>query len=228
MWQSYGLGINCIEDFHKDSGTVLGITLSDHPDLRSRVTAMNKAVGETDILKEVAFFKQQYADEQDELKVDLIMSGRGVYNTYINNRLGLTRIDYTNSTVKSGNTGFGEDVAFEYDGVKYRWVVDDYIESGRLYILNTASNNWKHYGVPNLDFVPRKGAKMEDGTPLVSEITWYNSWMGGTSDIWRRVDSGTQTTSLRAAEWVMFSQIAPFDPRGITFTGCTETIGSAA
>ena len=211
----YSWGVN---DWIKGSGYILGGVAADagldlglYPQFKSQVIAVDGPLTDDIINGYIGGYMDAYPGES----LDTIITTQGVQLQWLkqpglyNNRNNYER-NGKSLAMKSG----WSTISYEFGGKVYDWIVSPHCLKKTLYGLKFAGDNIKRYSPPRLGGVDATmGPELEFLAPLCGHTGVF---MGSFND------SGRPQELLQAPFWY-FNLIAPVDPRGLKFTGVTET-----
>jgi hypothetical protein len=119
------------------------------------------------------------------VQLDTILTSAGVVHAYMENEDNIMTIE-RNGRLLDVKAGWAN-ISFSYHGMPFRWAIDPFIESKKLYVIKLGESNIKEYLPPKL---PGAGHGGEFGD------VEFAGPVGGASGIWlheRIATAGTLT-----------------------------------
>ena len=206
-----------LNDWIKASGVILGgaseaaaLDLALYPQFKSQVQAVNGPLTDDGINGYVGGYLDAYPGET----LDTIITTQGVQLKWLQ-QPGLynNRQNYERTGKALSFKGGWSQIAYEFGGRSYEWIMSPMCLSNNLYACKFAGDNIQRFSPPRLGGMEASmGQEIEFLAPL-----------GGHSGVFMvaHAASGAPQELLEAPFWY-YCLIAPKDPRGIRLTGLTE------
>lgn len=157
-------------------GTLYGINLTNYPELTSLILD-NGAAALTEQDLALMLTKFHSGRRQYGMSVDTGVTTPGVFNAFVANRIGRERIDRTNSMRKQTKLGDSQTMIVVVNGTEVEIMLDDNVQSGHLYFVKRADNNFKRYVPP----MPAGGGGQPEGfqaEPGLAEVEFIGRLAG--------------------------------------------------
>ena len=206
-----------LNDWIKASGVILGgaasaaaLDLAAYPQFKSQVKAVNGPLTDDVINGYVGGYLDAYPGET----LDTVITTQGVQLKWLQ-QPGLynNRQNYERTGKALSFKGGWSQIAYEFGGRSYEWIMSPMCLSNNLYALKFSGDNIQRFSPPRLGGMEASmGQEIEFLAPL-----------GGHSGVFMvaHAASGAPQELLEAPFWY-YCLIAPKDPRGIRLTGLNE------
>ncbi len=206
-----------LNDWIKSSGVILGgasgaaaLDLAVYPQFKSQVQAVNGPLTDDVINGYIGGYLDAYPGET----LDTIITTQGVQLKWLQ-QPGLynNRQNYERTGKALSFKGGWSQIAYEFGGRSYEWIMSPMCLTKTLYALKFAGENIQRFSPPRLGGMEASmGQEIEFLAPL-----------GGHSGVFMvaHASSGAPQELLEAPFWY-YCLIAPKDPRGVKLTGLTE------
>jgi hypothetical protein len=192
-----------------NSGSPFGINLSNHPQFKSLVGAVNAVLDEATLNKYVGGFYDAYGGMY---MVDSVLTTTGVMTAYMESIDGLYRYARNNErlTLKEGWTSMD----YAWQGQTFEILASRYQKPGQAYIMKTGDQNLKRYVPPTVD-----STRSQSG--FSGEIQFIAPFLGS-STIWKPAHISSATSEFAEAPFLCLREWCPDQMAGIKLTGLTE------
>jgi len=220
------------EDWMKSSGQIMDATmqgrldsssatfsLTTYPQFKSYVISdLAGPLTDTYLTAVIGKFLDDYG-----ASLDTMVTTRRVVQKYLDSpNLGNNRFMWDRSGKPLSVVGGWNDVAYEYEGKRFKVHISPYCASGKMYVCKTGEGNIKRYVPPRsvgVGGIGSPGTGMEMG----EEVEFFAP-LGGSTNIFKHVhNSSGETTPMVEAPFEQYSQVIPEDVRGIVIGGITES-----
>ena len=194
------------------SGTAAALCLATYPQFKSQVKAVNGPLTDDVINGYIGGYLDAYPGET----LDTVITTQGVQLKWLQ-QPGLynNRQNYERTGKALSFKGGWSQIAYEFGGRTYEWIMSPMCLSNRLYALKFGGDNIQRFSPPRLGGMEASmGPEIEFLAPL-----------GGHSGVFMIAhdDAGTAAPlDLLEAPFWYYNLIAPTDPRGVLLTGLTE------
>lgn len=206
-----------LNDWLKSSGQILGGAVGDagldlaiYPQFKSQVKAINGPLTDDVINGYIGGYLDAYPGET----LDTVITTQGVQLKWLQ-QPGLynNRQNYERTGKALSFKGGWSQIAYEFGGRTYEWIMSPMCLSNTLYALKFGGDNIKRYSPPRLGGMEATmGQEIEFLAPL-----------GGHSGVFMvSHSSGGAPQDLLEAPFWYYCLIAPVDPRGVKLENLTE------
>ena len=204
------IGLSGMEPWLTDTGTIFGLNLTNHPQFKSLVGAVNAVLDEATLNKFVGGFFDAYGGMYS---LDSVITTTGVMTAYMEAIDGLYRYGRNGERLVLKEGWSSMDYAWQ--GKVFEIMASRYQKPGQAYICKTADGNIKRYVPPNVD-----GTGKEAG--FVNEIQFVAQWMGSSSMFLPAPDTSANLTEFVQSPFIATRECAPDQLPGIKLTGLSE------
>ena len=206
-----------LNDWIKGSGYILGgssgsaaLDLTAYPQFKSQVKAVNGPLTDDVINGYIGGYLDAYPGET----LDTVITTQGVQLKWLQ-QPGLynNRQNYERTGKALSFKGGWSQIAYEFGGRTYEWIMSPMCLSKTLYALKFGGDNIQRFSPPRLGGMEASmGPEIEFLAPL-----------GGHSGVFMvaHASSGAPQELLESPFWY-YNLIAPSDPRAVKLTGLTE------
>ena len=206
-----------LNNWIKSSGTILGgasnaaaLDLTLYPQFKSQVKDISGPLTDDVINGYIGGYLDAYPGET----LDTVITTQGVQLKWLQ-QPGLynNRQNYERTGKALSFKGGWSQIAYEFGGRTYEWIMSPMCLSNTLYALKFGGDNIQRFSPPRLGGMEASmGQELEFLAPL-----------GGLSGVFMvaHADSGAPQELLEAPFWY-YTLIAPTDPRAVKLTGLTE------
>ena len=206
-----------INDWVKASGQILGgadaaqaLDLDLYQQFKSQVQAVNGPLTDDVINGYIGGYLDAYPGES----LDTVITTQGVQLKWLQ-QPGLynNRQNYERTGKALSFKGGWSQIAYEFAGRSYEWIMSPMCLSNTLYAMKFAGDNVRRYGPPRIGGMEASmGPELEFLAPL-----------GGLDGVFMvsHDGDGNPQELLECPFWY-YQLIAPVDPRGVKLTGLTE------
>lgn len=204
------VGPSGIETWLLDSGSPFGISLTNHPQFKSIVAAVNAVLDESTLNKYVGGFYDAYGGMYS---LDAVITTTGVMTAYMEAIDGLYRYARNNERLTLHEGWSSMDYAWQ--GQVFQIMASRYQKPGQAYICKTNDNNIKR-------FVPPTVSATRTSSGFNGEIQFVAPWMGSSSIFLPTRNSSALLTEFSEAPFVCYREWCPDQLPGIKLTGLSE------
>ena len=208
-----------LNDWIKTSGVILGgasnaaaLDLTLYPQFKSQVKAVNGPLTDDVINGYIGGYLDAYPGET----LDTVITTQGVQLKWLQ-QPGLynNRQNYERTGKAVSFKGGWSQIAYEFGGRTYEWIMSPMCLSKTLYALKFGGDNIQRFSPPRMGGMEASmGPEIEFLAPV-----------GGLSGVFMisHATSGAPQDLLEAPFWY-YNLIAPSDPRAVKLTGLTESV----
>ncbi len=209
-----------LNDWIKNSGTIMGgatsaaaLDLTLYPQFKSQVKAVDGPLTDDVINGYIGGYLDAYPGET----LDTVITTQGVQLKWLQ-QPGLynNRQNYERTGKALSFKGGWSQIAYEFGGRTYEWIMSPMCLSNTLYALKFGGDNIQRFSPPRLGGTEASmGQELEFLAPL-----------GGLSGVFMiaRDSSNSAPQELLEAPFWYYCLIAPTDPRAVKLTGLTESV----
>ena len=194
----------------KNSGSIFGVALADHPDLKSLIYAANSVLDGMLLNRVMSAFDDMTGGDCD---LDRIITTNGVRSAFLNSLDGLRRYHIDGAPMKVAE-GW-EAIDFSYGGRQFQMATDRHMPVAEVWIMKTRGNQKR--------YVPPAIRDAITGKLLPGGVEFLGKLFGSTGE---RLPYNSPTTGALSTytqtpvQWVR--EHATDDPRSIRVTGVYE------
>lgn len=215
---SYEMRSFGLEDWIKDSGTILGgasgapaLDLSAYSQFKSLVSNVGGALTDSVMNKTIGKFLDSYPGAS----LDTIITTMGVTLKHLEQPGSASTMPlfYDRTGKPLSVHGGWSDIKYSFNGKMFNWLISPLCITGRLYAVKFADGNVKRYVPP----------KVGGSDSRIGDEIQFLAPLAGSSNIFLpgRASTGAPQAILEAPFW-QYILVCPVDVRGVKLTGLTE------
>lgn len=205
------VGPSGLETWMASSGSPFGISLTNHPQLKSLTGAVNGVMDGTVLNKYVGGFYDAYGGMYE---LDSLITTAGVIVGFLESMDGLFRFDVQGKR-PDYNTGWTS-LDYAWNGMPIMVAQSRYCNAKTAYICKMGGNNLKRYVPP-----PIKGTRSGDGG-MPQDVQFTAPFQGSSSIFLPSILSSAYTEFVEAP-FVYFREYCPDQMPGVILTGISES-----